>query len=77
MCISVARMAASTLYSNNQPLECAWRNNFYCGRIMAARSEDLEYFALGGLVDYLRSSCLSLQMGHQRFVLLLASSEIA
>ena len=37
---------------------------------MAARSEGLDYFALGGLVDYLRSSCLSLKMDYQRFVLL-------
>ena len=44
---------------------------------MAAWSEDLDYFALGGLVDYLHSSCLALKMDHQRFVLLLASSEIA
>ena len=44
---------------------------------MAARSEGLDYIALGGLVDYLRSSCLTLKMDHQRFVLLLASSEIA
>ena len=37
---------------------------------MAAQNEGLEYFALGGLVDYLRSSCLSLKMDHQlRFVL--------
>jgi len=43
---------------------------------MAARSEGLGYFALGGLVDYLCSSCLSLKMDHQRFVLLLATSEI-
>ena len=35
---------------------------------MAARSEGLDYFALGGLVDYLRSSRLSLKMDHQRFV---------
>ena len=35
---------------------------------MAIRSEGLDYFALGGLVDYLRSSCLSLKMDHQRFV---------
>ena len=42
---------------------------------MAAWSEGLD-FALGGLVDYLRSSCLTLKMDHQRFVLLLASSEI-
>jgi len=34
---------------------------------MAARSEQLDYFALGGLVDYLRSSCLPLKMD-QRFV---------
>ena len=44
---------------------------------MAAQSEGLDYFALGGLVDYLRSSCLSLKMDNQRFVLLLVSSEIA
>ena len=44
---------------------------------MAARSEGLNYFALGGLVDYLRSSCLSLKMDNQRFVLLLVSLEIA
>ena len=44
---------------------------------MAARSEGLDYFALGGLVDFLRSSCLSLKMDYQRFVLLLVSSEIA
>ena len=67
--ISVARTAASTLYSNtNQPLECVqnkpWRNNCCLGRIMAARSESLDYFALGVLVDYLRSSCLSLKMDH-------------
>ena len=35
---------------------------------MSAQSEGLDYFALGGLVDYLRSSCLSLKMDHQRFV---------
>ena len=35
---------------------------------MAARSEQLDYFALGGLVDYLCSSCLPLKMDHQRFV---------
>ena len=29
---------------------------------MAAQSEDLDYFALGTLVDYLRSTCLSLKM---------------
>ena len=44
---------------------------------MAARSEGLDYFALGGLVDFLRSSCSSLKMDYQRFVLLLVSSEIA
>ena len=44
---------------------------------MAARSEGLDYFALGGLVDFLRSSCLSLKMDYQWFVLLLVSSEIA
>ena len=44
---------------------------------MAAQSEGLDYFALGGLVDYLRSSFLSLKMDNQRFVLLLVSSEIA
>ena len=44
---------------------------------MAAQSEGPDYFALGGLVDYLRSSCLSLKMDNQRFVLLLVSSEIA
>ena len=44
---------------------------------MAARSEGLNYFALGGLVDFLCSSCLSLKMDHQRLVLLLVSSEIA
>ena len=35
---------------------------------MAARSEGLDYFALGGLVDYLCSSCLLLKMDKQRFV---------
>ena len=35
---------------------------------MATRSEGLNYFVLGGWVDYLRSSCLSLKMHHQRFV---------
>ena len=44
---------------------------------MATWSKNFHYFALGGLVDYLRSSCLSLKTDHQRFVLLLASSEIA
>ena len=44
---------------------------------MAAQSEGLNYFALGSLVDYLHSSCLSLKMDQQKFVLLLASSEIA
>ena len=39
-------------------------------------SEQFDYFVLGGLVDYLRSSCLPLKMDHQRFVLLLVSSEI-
>ena len=43
---------------------------------MAARSEGLDYFALGVLVDFLRSSCLSLKMDYQRFVLLLVSPEI-
>ena len=32
---------------------------------MAAQSEGLEYFVLGGLVDYLCSSCLSLKMDYQ------------
>ena len=82
MRIGVACMAASALYSNiNQPVECAqnkpWRNNCCCGRIMAVQSEGLNYFALGCKVDYLCSSCLSLKMDHQTFVLLLASSEIA
>ena len=44
---------------------------------MATQSKDLDYFALGSLVDYLRSSCLSLKMDQQKFVLLLASLEIA
>ena len=44
---------------------------------MATRSEGLNYFALGGLVDCLHSLCLSLKIDHQRFVLLLVSSEIA
>ena len=64
------------LQYTSQMLECAlniyklWTNSCCCGHIMAAQSEDLEYFALGGLVDYLRSSCLSLKMDHQlRFVL--------
>ena len=35
---------------------------------MAAQSEDLDYFVLGGLVDYLHSLYLSLKMDHQRFV---------
>ena len=35
---------------------------------MAARSEGLDYFVLGGLVDYLHLSYLSLKMDHQRFV---------
>ena len=73
-CISVARTAASALYSNTkQPLECAqnipWCNNCCRGRIMATQSEGLDYFALGGLVDCLCSSCLSLKMDHQRFVI--------
>ena len=37
---------------------------------MASGSEGLDYFALGGQEDYLCSSCLSLKMDHQRFVLL-------
>ena len=66
-------LLCTCLYSNtNQPLECAqnkpWRNNCCRGRIMAARSEGLDYFALGGLVDYLCSSCLTLKMDHQSFV---------
>ena len=44
---------------------------------MAAQSEGLNYFALGSLVDYLHSSCLSLKMDYERFLLLLVSSEIA
>ena len=38
---------------------------------------ELNYFTLGGQVDYLCSSYLSLKIDHQRFVLCLASSEIA
>ena len=58
------------LYSNtNQPLENKpWCNNCCGGCIMAARSEGLDYFVLGGLVDYLCSSCLLLKMDKQRFV---------
>ena len=37
---------------------------------MAARSEGLDYFALGSLVDYLRSLCLSLIMDNQRLTCL-------
>ena len=36
---------------------------------MAARSEGVDYFALGGLVDYLHSLCLSLKRDYHRFVL--------
>ena len=35
---------------------------------MAAQSEGLDYCVLGGIVDFLRSSCLSLKMDHQKFV---------
>ena len=33
---------------------------------MTAQSEGHDYFALGGLLHYPHSSCLSLKMNHQR-----------
>ena len=76
-CFSFAPVCTVTLTNrwNVRKINC--RNNCCRGRTMAARSEGLDYFALGRLVDFLCSSCLSLKMDYQRFVLLLVFSEIA
>ena len=46
-------------------------------KCLGNNSKGLDYFALVGLVDYLRFSYLLLKMDHEKFVLLLASSENA